>query len=280
MTRSKHPRHLPRLLVAACAGLAFAATAQVSPQDPTQPVPPIQPIQPMQPGSPALPASPATPASPDSLSGPGGPGMAVGAGSGTATGTSEYQRMAQSNTSGSAYGSRNSSTVGSSLLPFTRSGYWGVNLGRPDFKTDCGSGLYGCDNPSLGASIYTGGLVNEVFGVELGYTNTGKASRGGGESRAQGVSLSLVGRVPLGAFNVFAKAGGLYGETKVSSDVLSNVPSGKRRGWGGQYAVGAGFDFTPTTGVVLEWTRNQWRFPGQGGRQDIDTTSLGFIQRF
>lgn len=167
-----------------------------------------------------------------------------------------------------------------SLLPYTRRGYFGISLGRPEFKNGCGNGAYGCDNPRVGMSIYTGGLFSEWLGMELGYMNTGKADRAGGSTRAQGVSASLVARAPMGAFNVFAKGGAIFGQTKVSTGVLSDVAAGKRRGWGGSYGVGAGYDFTPTSGLVLDWTRNEFRFAGGGGRQNVDTASLGYVQRF
>jgi hypothetical protein len=128
--------------------------------------------------------------------------------------------------------------------------------------------------------VYTGGLFNEWLGMELGYTHTGSAERAGGMTRAQGINVSLVARAPLGAFNVFAKGGAIYGETSVSTGPLSDVTAGKRRGWGGTYGAGVGFDFTPTSGVALEWTRREFLFPGNGGRQNADITSLGYVHRF
>lgn len=186
-------------------------------------------------------------------------------------------RVAQAGTSsGSSYARDD----GYSLLPYTRRGYFGINLGKPEFNTSCGTGLYACDDPSTGVSLYTGGLFNDWVGMELGYMNTGKADRAGGSTRAQGVNVSLVLRAPLGPFNVFAKGGAIYGQTQVSSELLSGVSDGKRRGWGASYGAGVGFDFTPSSGVVLEWSRNEFRFPGRDGRDEVDTTSLGYVHRF
>ncbi len=197
----------------------------------------------------------------------------IGYGSGGAV------RVAQAG-SGSAGGGSYARDDGYSLLPYTRRGYFGINLGKPEINTPCGTGLYACDDPSTGVSVYTGGLFNDWVGMELGYMNTGKADRAGGTTRAQGVNVSLVLRAPLGAFNVFAKGGAIYGQTQVSSDLLSGVPDGKRRGWGASYGAGVGFDFTPTSGLVLEWSRNEFRFPGRDGRDEVDTTSLGYVHRF
>ena len=166
-----------------------------------------------------------------------------------------------------------------SLLPYTSSGYIGLNLGKPDWRPGCAAG-FGCSDADVAVHLYTGGLINDVVGAEIGYNNAGGASRNGGTTRAQGVNLSLVARVPLGGFNVFAKLGALYGETRVSADALSGVATGKERGWGVAYAAGVGYDFTPQMGVVLEWARDEYRLPGGGGRQDLDSVSLGLVRRF
>lgn len=211
---------------------------------------------------------------------PSGSGAPAATSPGIGYGSGSAVRVAQSGSGMSGSGSAYARDDAYSLLPYTRRGYFGINLGKPEFNSSCGTGLYSCDDPSTGVSIYTGGLFNDWVGMELGYMNTGKADRAGGTTRAQGVNVSLVLRAPLGAFNVFAKGGAIYGQTKVSSDLLSGVPEGKRRGWGGSYGAGVGFDFTPTSGVVLEWSRNEFRFPGRDGREDVDTTSLGYVHRF
>jgi OmpA-OmpF porin, OOP family len=165
-----------------------------------------------------------------------------------------------------------------SLLPYTRSGYVGLNLGQPDFDLRCPS-LYNCDDPDWRTHIYTGGLINEWIGAEVGYLYEGKARRGGGDTKAQGINLALVLRAPVGAFNVFGKVGAIYGQTRVSADLLSGLRTGKEDGWGASYALGVGYDFTPQAGVVLEWERNEYQFRGIG-RQNVDSTNLGLVYRF
>ncbi len=196
--------------------------------------------------------------------------------------TASLPAHAQGTSTTGATGAGMSSGFGSagySVLPYTRSGYFGLNLGKSDWRTGCAPG-FNCEDGNVSTYLYTGGLINDVLGLELGYVNTGSADRNGGSVRGQGVNLSLVARVPLGAFNVFAKAGGLYGQTRVSADVASGVATGTERGWGGTYAAGAGYDITPQMGVVLEWARNEFRLPGGVGRQDVDSVSLGLVRRF
>jgi OmpA-OmpF porin, OOP family len=175
---------------------------------------------------------------------------------------------------------RNDTRERTSWLPGTQRGYVGLNVGRPEYGSGCGNGLFGCDDPSARAHVYTGGMFNDYLGLELGYLYEGSADRGGGRTRAEGVNLSLMLKAPLGAFNVYGKAGPLYGRARVSASPLSGIESGSRRGWGRAYAVGAGYDFTPSTGAVLEWSRNEFRFPPGGGRAEVDAVSLGLVYRF
>lgn len=206
--------------------------------------------------------------------------------SGSTSGSTDSSGSMRGTGDGS-YGSRSVGTAGTSdygrdaysIIPGTRRGYIGLNIGKPEFDLACGSGNYGCNDPDAGVHLYTGGLFNDWLGVELGYVNTGRAERAGGRTRAQGVNLSLVGRLPVGPFNAFVKGGAIYGESRVSTGFLSDQPGGKARGWGASYGAGVGFDFTPRSGVVLEWSRNEFRFPG-AGKQDVDMTSLGYVHRF
>lgn len=180
------------------------------------------------------------------------------------------------NTASSSY----SRSDGYSILPWTRRGYVGINVGRSDYgDLSCGTGLFDCDDRATHVHLYTGGLFNEWIGLEVGYLNQGSVDRAGGSTRSQGANLSLVARAPLGAFNLFGKVGTTYGRTRVSSELLSGVDSGSRSGWVRSYGFGAGVDLTPRSGVVLEWARHGFRQPG-GGERDVDSASLGYVHRF
>ncbi|MDP2263843.1 MAG: hypothetical protein Q8K24_11865 [Hydrogenophaga sp.] len=166
-----------------------------------------------------------------------------------------------------------------SLIPYSTGGYVGVNIGTPDYDTPCAAG-FRCSNNTTAYKLYTGGMFNEYVGAELGYVNMGRAYRAGGRTEAHGINLSLVGRLPLGGFNVFGKVGTTYGRTEVSASPLAlTTATGKDKGWGGSYGVGVGFDLTPASAIVLEWERHDFRFSGQG-KQNIDTTMLGYVHRF
>lgn len=191
-------------------------------------------------------------------------------------------------TLGSAHAQSTSSTSGQnrafdpsqSWLPYTKRGYVGINLGQGDYDLSCGNGVFGCDNTSdLAGKIYTGGWFNDFLGLELGFIDMGKGDRGGGDTRARGVNLSLVGRLPIQMANVFAKAGTTYGRTRVSTSPLSGLANGKDNGFGLSYGAGIGFDVTKTSSVVLEWERHEFNFAGLG-RENVDATTIGYVHRF
>lgn len=165
-----------------------------------------------------------------------------------------------------------------SLIPYAGNGYVGINLGRSDWEAPCAAG-FACDDRGNAVSIYTGGFFNPYFGAEIGYVHFGHMDRGGGRTKAHGLNLSLIGRVPMGRVNLYGKLGTLYGRT--DSDVLpaSGLTAGKDSGWEVSYGVGVGFDLAPHSSIVLEWNRYDLNFSGTG-RRDIDITSIGYVHRF
>ena len=165
-----------------------------------------------------------------------------------------------------------------SVLPWTQQGYVGLNIGKSDYNTPCGFGP-GCDEADAAFHVYTGGMFSQWLGVEVGYLNMGNADRAGGRTRAHGVNASLVGRVPVGPVNLFAKGGATYGRTEVSADLLSGVSTGKDSGFGPSWGAGVGYDFGRNSTVVLEYARHQFHFVGVG-RDSVETASIGYVHRF
>ncbi|MFN7122715.1 MAG: outer membrane beta-barrel protein [Hydrogenophaga sp.] len=167
---------------------------------------------------------------------------------------------------------------GYSVIPYSTNGYIGFNVGKPNWDMSC-TGGFACSESSTAYHLYTGGMFNQNLGAEVGYVDFGRSERAGGKTRAHGVNLSLVGHVPLGGLDLYAKVGALYGRTEVTASPLSGVATGKASGWEGTYGVGVGFNLTPRSTVVLEWNRYDLNFVGMGKR-DITTTSLGYVHRF
>lgn len=171
------------------------------------------------------------------------------------------------------------SQSGYSLVPYTQRGYVGINLGKSSFDTDCGPAGLSCDDPDLAGKIYFGGALNDRVGIEFAYVNMGRADRAGGHAEAQGANASLVGTWPVNRWSLFAKLGGTYGFTKVTSEPGSGVTEGRRRGLGVSYGAGIGYDLQPNSTVVLEWERHDFRFRGTG-REGIDALTLGYVYRY
>jgi len=165
-----------------------------------------------------------------------------------------------------------------SVIPYTSHGYIGINVGKPDYDVGCVGG-FSCSDSSTAYHLYTGGMFNRYLGAELGYVNLGEMERGGGKTEAHGINLSLVGRLPLGVVHLFGKVGATYSRSEVTASPLSGLATGKDKGWEPSMGAGVGFDLSPRSSIVLEWNRHQVRFVG-AGKQDVDTTSIGYLHRF
>jgi len=184
--------------------------------------------------------------------------------------------QAQSSSTSSSTGM--SSSNYSFYAPGSR--YFGLNVGQSDFSLPSGAGGFPSDNKDTSYNIYGGSYFNNNFGLELGYTDFGKANRAGGQTEAQGINLSLVGRLPLSnSFNLLGKLGTTYAHTRVSSSPLSGIPSGTENGWGVSYGLGAEWAFTPALSAVLAWDEHDMKFTGTGNER-VSTTSLGLRYRF
>lgn len=251
--KSAHAHPTSWLLAPVALAFALSAQAQMTPQPMAAPMPSAYPST----------ASP----------------MAEPVNSGSSVVSSDVMSAQAAPSSALGRSMYDSSTGTYSVIPYSTNGYIGINLGKPDWDVSCGNGAFGCSDSSTSLGIYTGGMFNQYFGAEIGYVNFGRADRGGGRSRADGVNFSLVGRLPLGAFDLFAKIGTLYGRTDVTASPLSGLATGKDSGWEGSVGAGVGFNLSPKSAVVLEWNRYDLNFAG-AGRRNINTTSIGYVHRF
>lgn len=158
--------------------------------------------------------------------------------------------------------------------------YVGVNVGASDYSLGNGIGPFASDNKDTVYNIYTGTFFTPNFGFELGYTNFGKIERAGGNTKAQGINLSLVGRAPITqSFNIFGKLGTTYGRTEVSAFPGTGVASGKENGFGVSYGIGAEYSFNPQLSAVLQFDEHKLKFAGDG-RDRVNATTVGLRYRF
>ena len=161
-------------------------------------------------------------------------------------------------------------------------GYVGASAGESKFNTDCRQGVtrfFDCDTRDTGFMVYAGGKLNEVFGLEVGYTDFGKIRASGGDTNAWAIPITLTAGTPLGArFGIFGKVGGLYGRTDVTADPDTLFDTGHKNGWG--FTYGAGVTFALTQSLQLRADVDRYKLDFVGGRKDVDMVSAGLQLRF
>ena len=165
-----------------------------------------------------------------------------------------------------------------SWLPGTSDGYAGLNLGRSRYRLDCGTG--GCGQSAVAGQAYVGGMFSRYMGAELGYLRMGDAERGGGDTRAEGINLSLVGRAPIGwGVGVSGRLGTTWGRTRVDAPGANGIATGRASGWGPSYGLGVDWAFTERWSAVLDWQRHRFDFAGDESAW-VRSTSVGLKYKF
>ncbi len=184
---------------------------------------------------------------------------------------------ADTSTSGAASGTR--APMSSWWMPGSGRTAIGLNIGRSDFKAHCGSASFACDDTDRYWSIYGRTMANDMWGSEIAFVDMGDMERGGGTTRARGLNVSLLGKVPIGqTFGVFGKVGAMYGRTRTSTAAGADIAGGNENGFGLTVGAGLNWDFSPKVSAVLEVDRYNFRF--QSGRDAVNTASVGLQYRY
>jgi opacity protein-like surface antigen len=160
-------------------------------------------------------------------------------------------------------------------------GYLGVSGGESKFRTECAStNVFACDKRDTGWKVYSGGRMNEVVSLEIGYTDFGKIRASGGDTKAWAVPLTLLAGVPLlgDRFYIFGKVGGVYARTDVNASPTTLIDRGHKSGWGWTYGAGATFKVAQNFDIRADWDRYKLDFVG--GRKDVDMLTAGVQFRF
>jgi OOP family OmpA-OmpF porin len=181
----------------------------------------------------------------------------------------------------SAHAQTSTRADGSMSMYAPGSAYIGFNAGRSHFG-DRAFNLTGFvnDRNNNAYSIYGGSYFNNNFGLELGYNDFGRINRAGGSTKANGVSLSLVGKLPLSqSFNLLGRVGGTYARTDVSAAPASGIPSGRDNRFDVSYGIGAEYNFTPAWSAVVQYDEYNLRYTG-GSRERLNTTTIGVRYHF
>lgn len=164
-------------------------------------------------------------------------------------------------------------------MPYER-GFWGhagVSFGQSKFDLTCPAG-FGCDDKDQFFKAYAGGRFNNAVGLEVGVLNFGKFSAGGGETDGWGADAAIVAGIPIGAnSSIFGKLGVVYARTEVSAATPA-IATGKERGFGGRWGVGA------QVGLNKEWALradfDRYRIPLPGDHEDVEALTLGVQYTF
>ncbi len=158
--------------------------------------------------------------------------------------------------------------------------YLDLGVGRSEFSLNNGSGGFSSDTRDTTYSLRAGSYVNNMWGMEAGYTDFGNISRGGGLTEANGLNLSLIGKLPLSEqFSILGKLGTTYSRTEVSAAALSGLGTGKESGFGPSYGLGLEFNFTPQWSAVMQYEEHKMKFAG-GETDRVSNASLSARYRF
>jgi hypothetical protein len=161
--------------------------------------------------------------------------------------------------------------------------YIGLTGGPSDFsRTKGGNSSFPNDDRSTAYSLSVGNyFINPNLGGEIGYTNFGSVSRGGGTTKAEGINFSLVGKLPLSeTFNLLGKIGTTYSQTDVSANPASGgMATGNSNGFDWSYGIGAELVFSPQLSGVLQYDEHFMKFAGSSSER-VSTTMIGARLRF
>lgn len=167
----------------------------------------------------------------------------------------------------------------SSRFPALGRSYIGINLGASRQGPACSGVSLTCDRADRSMKLVAGRQLGSYWGVEMGFVDLGRIARSAGESRAQGLNLSLVGKAPLGqSFGIFGKIGPAWGRTETLAPGSASA-MGSDSGAGFSYSAGVSYAFSPRLSATLEWESNDFRFGG-GAREPVRSTSLGLQLRY
>ena len=160
------------------------------------------------------------------------------------------------------------------------SSYIDLGIGQSDFSLGNGIGIFGSDQGDKSYSLRGGRYFSENLGLELGYTDFGSVNRAGGRTKADGINISLIGKMPLNpAFNLLGKIGTTYARTDVSANPASGVVAGSERGFGLSYGIGVEYVFTQKWSTTLQYESHDMKFAGDRTER-VGVTSLSARYQF
>lgn len=161
---------------------------------------------------------------------------------------------------------------------FTPGAYYvALNAGTSDLSRPITAfGLFGGNQQGSAYGVAIGNYMeNRNYGFEVGYTDFGSANMYGGSTKVDGINLSLIGRMPLGAnFNLLGKVGTTYSRTDVSTNAANSNLAGSERGFDWSYGLGGELKFTPQWSLTLQYEEHFVKYRTTGNER-VSATTLG-----
>jgi hypothetical protein len=155
--------------------------------------------------------------------------------------------------------------------------YVALNAGVSDLSRNItGLGVLGSGHEGQAYSIAVGNyFAGQNYGLEAAYSDFGSVNRYGGSTKVDGITLSVIGRLPLStSFNLLGKVGTTYGRTDVSTDGANNNLAGSERGFDWSYGVGAEYVINPQWSATLQYAEHYVKYPVTGSER-VSSTTLG-----
>ena len=168
-------------------------------------------------------------------------------------------------------------------LAFAQDSFYGsvgASYGRARLGSDCPGVALECDRTQNAWKVFAGSRLNKWFGGEISYLRADNFKRGGGDTDVQLVNLGLLAGIPFGLNSaLFAKGGILWSHTEATGPALGG-DAGSQNGWGPSYGVGAQIGVTKDWALRIDADRYRPKFPGNTGRENLDTVMLGVQYTF
>jgi hypothetical protein len=168
-----------------------------------------------------------------------------------------------------------SPSTGYSFAP--GSSYITLNAGTSDLSRPITAfGVFGGQQQGQAYGVAMGNyMVGQNYGFEVGYADFGSVTRYGGSTKVDGVSISVLGRIPVSSnFNLLGKVGTTYSRTNVSTDDANSSLAGSERGFDWSYGIGGEIKINPQWGVTLQYAEHFVKYPATGNER-ISSTALG-----
>jgi len=159
-------------------------------------------------------------------------------------------------------------------------GHVGASYGRARLDANCPAAGGECDRTQNAWKVFAGSRLNKWVGGEIGYLRADTFKRGGGDTDLQLINLGLLAGIPFGTNSaLFAKGGLLWGHTEATGLALGG-DAGSQNGWGPSFGLGAQIGVTKGWALRVDADRYRPKFPGNTGRQNLDTVMLGVQYTF